>query len=536
MVVDELVVTLGLDPKKFNEGQREAINSLRRLEQEGISGGKRAEVEAKRAAGLMQNLRREALSTFGIFVGGAGVGAFIQQVTKLDAATGRMANAIGVSAHEIDAWESAVQRAGGAAGSAKQAISGLNAVVQDSRLTGDVSALSVFSTLGVSIRDEAGKIKDAAVLLQEAFKSANQRADPREAAALLARVPGMNTDTANAGMKKQQFQDYLTEGRKVSVLNKELTERADAFVASTSHLQTSVTNAGKALVYDYLPGLTKLVDKITELVNLSPRLSAGLGVLASYVGLAGAWGGIKGLFGGGAVRGAVGGAGRAAAGLVGGTTGAVAGGILIATTQPAGEYGAYDPVTNPGGIRPGKPGGVPPRKVQEEYIRRAAAARGIDPDVAVAVAAKEGLNSWKSTIPGEESYGPFQLHYGGRGQTGALAKPGLADEFKKKTGLEADNPANWQHGINFALDEVLKKGWGQWYGWKGDKWAGIGARSVAAAGAGSAPGRGGGTGATVTINKMEVNAPKATDAEGVAREIGPQLQREMMAAAANGGN
>ena len=80
----------------------------------------------------------------------------------------------------------------------------------------------------------------------------------------------------------------------------------------------------------------------------------------------------------------------------------------------------------------------------ESYIREAAVARGIDPDVAVSVAKSEGLNNltspengYQSTVTKngkrEQSFGPFQL-------LDDPKKPGLGTSFKQKTGLDPRNP------------------------------------------------------------------------------------------------
>jgi hypothetical protein len=109
----------------------------------------------------------------------------------------------------------------------------------------------------------------------------------------------------------------------------------------------------------------------------------------------------------------------------------------------------------------------------EKYIRQAAAARGIDPDVAVAVARSEGLREgvWQSNVVKngrrEPSYGPFQLYTGG----------GLGNEFMNRTGLDPADPNNLYAGIDFALDHASKNGWGSWYGARDTgipDWAGIG--------------------------------------------------------------
>lgn len=103
----------------------------------------------------------------------------------------------------------------------------------------------------------------------------------------------------------------------------------------------------------------------------------------------------------------------------------------------------------------------------EAYIRQAAIARGIDPDVAVRVARTEGLGEgiWQSNVMldygRERSYGPFQLHVAPEGR-----RPGLGNAFKAKTGLDPADPSTWRQGVDFALDNAATGGWGPWFGAK----------------------------------------------------------------------
>lgn len=103
----------------------------------------------------------------------------------------------------------------------------------------------------------------------------------------------------------------------------------------------------------------------------------------------------------------------------------------------------------------------------EAYIRQAAAARGIDPDIAVRVAKSEGLapGVWQSNVKlgygRERSYGPFQLHLAPSGH-----RPGLGNKFMQQTGLDPSDPSNVYKGIDFALDHAANNGWGAWFGAK----------------------------------------------------------------------
>lgn len=77
------------------------------------------------------------------------------------------------------------------------------------------------------------------------------------------------------------------------------------------------------------------------------------------------------------------------------------------------------------------------------YIQQSAAARGIDPNVALRVAMSEGLRSYSGD--GGSSFGPFQLHYGGIAK-GGNAVGGLGDVFSRITGLDARNPMTTSGG------------------------------------------------------------------------------------------
>ena len=136
------------------------------------------------------------------------------------------------------------------------------------------------------------------------------------------------------------------------------------------------------------------------------------------------------------------------------------------------------------------------------YIKQAAIARNIDPDVALRVAQSEGLASgvWQSNVMKngvrEPSFGPFQLLKGGAG-TGFPT--GLGNAFMSDTGLDPANPANVRQGIDFALDHAATNGWGAWYG-------------ARAAGIGNREGLGGAS--AIGIDKFNKALGNATDGLG----------------------
>ncbi|MEY2654460.1 MAG: hypothetical protein RLZZ524_1488 [Pseudomonadota bacterium] len=139
---------------------------------------------------------------------------------------------------------------------------------------------------------------------------------------------------------------------------------------------------------------------------------------------------------------------------------------------------------------------LPSAQEMEAYIRQAAQARGIDPDVAVRVARSEGLKdgTWQATgmldYGRERSYGPFQLHLAPQGY-----RQGLGNDFYNATKLDPSDPRYWKQGVDFALDTAARDGWGRWFGRKNVNvglWDGInGAKAIGVTPSYSAgPGRG----------------------------------------------
>lgn len=155
------------------------------------------------------------------------------------------------------------------------------------------------------------------------------------------------------------------------------------------------------------------------------------------------------------------GGGATGAGTTGGGTGIVQN---VAATVASGLQNSVDGFVKKGVGAVNAPAlvgsGLQPVNNVAAYIRQAASARGIDPNIALRVARSEGLGEgiWQSNYVAngrrETSYGPYQLLRGG----------GLGDKFERTTGMSVSDPRGVYKQVDFALDEASKGGWGPWYG------------------------------------------------------------------------
>lgn len=104
--------------------------------------------------------------------------------------------------------------------------------------------------------------------------------------------------------------------------------------------------------------------------------------------------------------------------------------------------------------------------VVEDYIRQAAIARGIDPEIAMRVARSEGGTevAKRGTFNTGSSWWPYQLHYGGKGYEQFGNTAGMGNSFTAQTGFQPGDPAAWRASVDYALDRAKSSGWGDWYG------------------------------------------------------------------------
>ena len=582
-VIDSLVLELGLDSSKFKSGESEISRELSKLRLEGEHAGKEVEAQGRKTADVILDLKREALGLLAIFLGGRGVKEFVGYVTSIEAGTGRLSKTLDMSARTVSAWQGAFQQIGGTAEGANAALQGLSGEMNRFQITGQSTIMPVLSRLGIYLYDQNHNLKTSGQLWLE-LADAVQGMDPRQATAFLQMIPGANQDMINfALLGSRAMRAYLTEADKAWAVTQKDIQAAQEFQRELSLLERSATGLGATFLTMVEPSITRVINRLRETLGLykdvqdqatgnektgrtpdpagaAQRVIAGISQTAmnslkaefgiDFEAMA-TWleektgGGLSAVLGKGDDRSAA--------------VSALARALRIRAESPP---SATDQKATSTGYD------VPTQEI-EQKIRAAAILRGIDPQIAVNAAKGEGLYSYKSAVPGEESYGPFQFHYGGRGQRGALAKPGMGDDFTRDTGLHAEDPATVDAQIAYFLDHIAKThSWAPLSSWKGPANAGLtNARPVGMMPIGAAPAaalpsasslppnamqpgaktvattsnitnqnEGNRTSSTeVHIGEIKVNAPNAKDTPGSMREIGPALKRSVTAGAANYG-
>lgn len=484
MVIDELVVVLGLDPRKFNEGQRQAMDAFKKGKDAAADFGNTVEASANKMSEALGVARKGAIGIVGALVGGE-VAAFVGHVVAMDAATGRMAKTIGTSVTNLSAWQYMVRQVGGEASSATSALSTLQQEIENVRQGGGMfegGFASLMNQAGVSLRDDA----DTSLRKIQSFiagQITSGRMRPEEAATFLRRVPGMNEDMIN--LMLADFQKIERAARATGTATDETAKAAQRLQGQFSLMIQAMERFGASLI----PIMDFMMKPPSEITR------EDLGKL-----------GFNDLF----IRG----------GLMDKLDRYIWGDHNLEDAKKRLADGLRARASGVG------PGGRSSASDREAWIRASAAEAGIDPDVAMRVARSEGFGGF--TGDNGTSFGDFQLHLSARGNA-------VGDAFRKATGLDPSDPANEQAMDAFALRWAAAHGWGDFHGAARvgvGQFQGIGARASASARAQ----RSGSTSTTtndVDIHKIEIHAPNATDAEGLSHEIGGALKKQSLIAPVN---
>jgi hypothetical protein len=253
-VIDSLLVELGFDGSKFAAGTKSVSNDLKKTRNEASLTGKELELSAKNAAQGFMKLRNEVLGLFALMTAGRGIKAMTSEITNSDAALGRFAKNVNLSATEIAAWEGAVRHVGGTAAGADAGIQSMTQAFQELALTGKSDVVPYLIALKVKISDDVtGKMRPLADIFQDLNKSAQGR-DPAQANYLLA---GLHLDQGmiNLLMQTPDALNKLLEAQRKLAPTPEDTARAQKLTDAWLDFQSVMMQISRTILNAVSPAL-----------------------------------------------------------------------------------------------------------------------------------------------------------------------------------------------------------------------------------------------------------------------------------------
>jgi len=287
-VVDSLIVELGLDPSKFEKGQKAALLSFAKTKDAAQAAGKQIEVSGNVAAESINKITKEVGALFALFLGGRGIVEFTSQITAANAALGRFAGNLGEIPQSVAEWETAAQAMGGTASDTAGTFERLGQALFDLHRNGktlpkEFSQLQALT--GVKIDTEHGVnrfLLDTAAALQKL-----NAVDPSQAYFL---AKGMGIDAATTNVMIQYgaaVGSYLQTLKQYAPTSEEI-KNSQALQTSWSLLGASTTALGNAIQNDLVPYLVPMIEMIRQWVDhnrelISSKISEEVKIFADYL-------------------------------------------------------------------------------------------------------------------------------------------------------------------------------------------------------------------------------------------------------------
>lgn len=261
-VIDEFVVTLGLDPTQYKKQTAELERQLARDQQTALKSGKLIEDQARKQRSAFNAVKTEALGLMSVLGGTAAVTTFVNNTIKTDAAVGRLSATIGQSTRTISIWQAVMRGVGGTNADAAGALGTINQLGVDfttGRL--DAQRAGLLGQLGIS----ASALNDPT-----AFSSAAAAAlasSPRVSADRLRRLGFGDSYLAAIQGGSGAFQGRLAAAGPLAEITEQDAARAQALERSASRFNTAVQGRGRRALGAVLPHATTALNQLADLIE-----------------------------------------------------------------------------------------------------------------------------------------------------------------------------------------------------------------------------------------------------------------------------
>lgn len=285
-IVEQMLVELMLDTSKFAaqadkaEKKNQALEkSLDKTEKASKQAGKANEELAKKYHSSIEQtakfgqaiakVTKELTGFFAVIIGSTGLFKLANDAAHANMEVSKLSGQLGMATASITDWQNAAGAFGGSAQGMTASLTGIKQAMNGLVMFGDASMLPYFNALGVSVVDNAGKVRkldDVMLDLADSFQKM-----PKEQAYTIGKKMGFDDGTINAlisGRKElQEILDiqkrmYHSDGKAIA-RSRELTKQQAILSA---HWQSMKQLVGDALT-PILLTLIKVVNSFFEFLQ-----------------------------------------------------------------------------------------------------------------------------------------------------------------------------------------------------------------------------------------------------------------------------
>jgi muramidase (phage lysozyme) len=279
-VLEELVVTLGLDSSNFRQQaqqvqavQGQAAQNSRRIGLQYEENARKtisttgryltqSEQVVKNTLNGLNRMRSEIMAVFSTLALGFGTAGVIGQVAKIEAQTVRAAKNIGVSAKELNTWQEAAKRFGGSAEGVTNTMQGLVTEFETLKITGQSEVISMFRALGIQVADAEGKMRPLRDIWMDLSGVLSRMPKPEANTwgALLHLDPGF-INLLHQG--KDALRQTLDQVERLGTITDQQGKDAIAFEQQMANMSQAAADFGRTLLGVFINDLTRATEATT---------------------------------------------------------------------------------------------------------------------------------------------------------------------------------------------------------------------------------------------------------------------------------
>ena len=275
--MSSLLETFGIlfesDSSDVERGAEDAENSTESLDDKIKETDKSTKDLGESFLGLVSSAKGAIASVLSLGALTAGVVATAEMTDEI----GKFSQTLGLNISEVSAWGEAVVRSGGSANGFRSSLDGMSKGLADFAITGSGTFFETLSRIGVSITDEAGKVRSAFDLLPD-IASAFSGLSASDSASLGDRL-GLDQGTILLLQQgKRSVEELVDRQKQLGVATKEDYEIAALFNdqwADTKQIFQSLSLTTGTTILPMFTSILKGIEKTISFMKENDKFFKG---------------------------------------------------------------------------------------------------------------------------------------------------------------------------------------------------------------------------------------------------------------------
>lgn len=238
-VIDALVVTLGLDPKGMVKGAKDSQKALGDV------------------SDSVRKVKNELLTMLAVFTAGVGLKQFTENTINGAASLGRLSDNLGISTQRLDAWKRAAERAGGSAEGIVATLKESANEVAKFKMGQASDSTQWFFRMGGNaneLRDGNSYLLARARIIANIYKT-----NPARAALVASQMGISEDQFNLIKQGPEAILKLVSAQEKNSKITRQIAEQADVLRNKWLDMRDTLTSTGQTVLIALIPTFEKLV-------------------------------------------------------------------------------------------------------------------------------------------------------------------------------------------------------------------------------------------------------------------------------------